>query len=161
MAPLGPSRADSLARWTPSATFPGRARKDVGKGGVWQGTTDQEFGEHFAQFGRASSRLRGRSQLGPRAHLDPQFLTEKDAGLLHQRTAEQRLQNTKRRYLSGEDELWRHDKKRQQLDDPGKVRLLDPRGPTFSEALLAIYKKSDGVDKKKKRPLRWRQDVMA
>ncbi|KAM5352789.1 hypothetical protein ACJ41O_005511 [Fusarium nematophilum] len=87
---------------------------------------------------------------------------ERDAGLLRSKAAERCFRKLDRRYLSAGDDLWRHRKKKMRLDDPGTIRLLEPRGNILSECLLALYKKGDGLDKtKKKRPSQWRKDALA
>lgn len=85
---------------------------------------------------------------------------EQDAGILHPKAAEKRQRDLSRRYLSAGDDLWRHQKKKMRCDDPGVVRLLEPRGNGLSECLLALYKKCDGLDKKRKRPSQWRHDAL-
>ncbi|KAK0717835.1 hypothetical protein B0T26DRAFT_872190 [Lasiosphaeria miniovina] len=50
--------------------------------------------------------------------------------------------------------------KKARFDDPGVVRLLDPRGSSISACLLALYKKCDGLEKTKKRPSSFRSDAL-
>ncbi|KAH8897722.1 hypothetical protein GQ53DRAFT_778019 [Thozetella sp. PMI_491] len=86
---------------------------------------------------------------------------EQDAGILHPEAARKRLRSLSQRYFSAGDDLWRHQKKKIRFDDPGTVRLFEPRANGLSECLLALYKKSDGLDKKRKRPSNWRRDTLA
>ncbi|KAK7418466.1 hypothetical protein QQX98_003958 [Neonectria punicea] len=86
---------------------------------------------------------------------------EQNAGILHATRAEELLQDLRKRYFSAGDDLWRHQKKKMRLGDPGTVRLLEPRGNGLSECLLSLYKKHDGQDKKKKRPSNWRIDALS
>ncbi|KID85531.1 hypothetical protein MAJ_11217, partial [Metarhizium majus ARSEF 297] len=86
---------------------------------------------------------------------------ELDAGLLQSDEADERHQQLNRRYLFAGDDLWRHHTKRLRLDDPGTVRLLEPRGNELSECLLAMYKKCDGSDKPRRRRSAWRDDAAA
>lgn len=86
---------------------------------------------------------------------------ERNAGILDPKEAEKRRQDLRQRFFSVGDDLWRHQKKKIRFDDPGTVRLLEPRGNALSECLLALYKKCDGLDKKTRRPSQWRNDVLA
>lgn len=86
---------------------------------------------------------------------------ERDRGMLRSRVAKRELGVLTKRYLSAGDDLWRHQKKKMRLGDPGVVRLLEPRGNALSECLLALYKKSDGQDKVRKRPSTFRAQSLA
>lgn len=88
---------------------------------------------------------------------------EKDAGLLDPETACERIRTLNQRYLSTGGELWRQQKKRMRLDDAGTLRPFEPRDKAISECLLALYRRSDGVDldQRGKHPSRWRKDAIA
>ncbi|KAK3360846.1 hypothetical protein B0T24DRAFT_123940 [Lasiosphaeria ovina] len=83
------------------------------------------------------------------------IIQERDENLTPPKIAVKRLQDTDRRYLSAGDELWKQQLKKIRFDDPGVVRLLDPRS-----CLLELYKKCDGVEKTKKRPASFRSDTL-
>ncbi|KAH7143761.1 hypothetical protein EDB81DRAFT_796317 [Dactylonectria macrodidyma] len=87
---------------------------------------------------------------------------EQDAGILLPKVAEKRHRELNRRYFSAGDDLWRNQKKKIRLDDdPGTIQLLDPRSNHASECLLALYKKSDDLEKPPKRPKQWRQESLS
>ncbi|KAM0246093.1 hypothetical protein ACHAQJ_010345 [Trichoderma viride] len=75
---------------------------------------------------------------------------EQDAGILSSYMAVKYLRELSRRYLVAGDDLWRHQKKKMRLD-PEPIRSLDPRDNSFSECLIALYKRCDGVDVKRSR----------
>ncbi|KAK5655897.1 hypothetical protein OQA88_5436 [Cercophora sp. LCS_1] len=89
------------------------------------------------------------------------IIQERDENLILPKIAAKRLQDTDRRYLSAGEELWKHKAKKARLDDPGVIRFLDPVSGGLSDCLLALYKKSDGLEKTKKRPSAWRQNALA
>lgn len=53
---------------------------------------------------------------------------ERDAGFLQPKAAEKSFHTLDRRYLSAGDNLWRHRTKKMRPDDPGEIRLIEPRG---------------------------------
>lgn len=85
---------------------------------------------------------------------------ERDAGILSPNAAGKRFRNLSQRYLSAGDDLWRHQKKKIRFDDPGTIRLLEPRSNAVSECLLVLYKKSDGLEKRAKRPKDFRDNAL-
>ncbi|KAM7211455.1 hypothetical protein V8F06_013159 [Rhypophila decipiens] len=88
------------------------------------------------------------------------IIEERDADLISPHIAAKRLRDTDHRYLSAGDDLWKQKLKKARFDDPGVVRLLDPRGGSISACLLTLYKKCDGLDKTKKRPSSFRSDAL-
>ncbi|KAK0616652.1 hypothetical protein B0T14DRAFT_604894 [Immersiella caudata] len=88
------------------------------------------------------------------------IIEERDANLIRPHIAAKRLRDSDHRYLSAGDDLWRQKLKKARFDDPGVVRLLDPRGGSISACLLALYKKCDGLEKTKKRPSSFRSDAI-
>lgn len=83
------------------------------------------------------------------------------ASLMQPTEADRHIQGIRKRYFSAGSDLWKHETKKARLqDDAGTVRLLDPRGNALTECLLAIYKKSDGLDRTKKRQSNWRRDAL-
>ncbi|KAK3360678.1 hypothetical protein B0T25DRAFT_536161 [Lasiosphaeria hispida] len=86
---------------------------------------------------------------------------EQKCSLVDDKEADRKIHQVNKRYLSAGDDLWRQRKKKMRLDDTGMVQLLDPRANGLSECLLALYKKYDGVDKKRKRPSGWRRDALS
>ncbi|GKT97716.1 hypothetical protein CT0861_11765 [Colletotrichum tofieldiae] len=86
---------------------------------------------------------------------------EQNAGVLQPQEAEKRLQDLNRRHLSAGDDLWKHKKKKARYNDPGTVRLLEPRANALTECILALYRKSDNQSKAKSRPSNWRRDALA
>ncbi|KAK0709455.1 hypothetical protein B0T26DRAFT_652111 [Lasiosphaeria miniovina] len=88
------------------------------------------------------------------------IIEERYTNLIQPHIVAKRLRNTDHRYLSAGDYLWKQKLKKARFDDPGVVRLLDPRGGSISACLLALYKKCDGVSKTKKRPSSFRSDAL-
>ena len=88
------------------------------------------------------------------------IIEERDANLIRPHIAAKRLRDSDHQYLSAGDDLWRQKLKKARFDDPGVVRLLDPRGGSISACLLALYKKCDGLEKTKKRPSSFRSDAL-
>ncbi|KAG6310685.1 hypothetical protein E4U22_003144, partial [Claviceps purpurea] len=87
--------------------------------------------------------------------------SERDAGSISPQTAKKRMRENGQRYFSAGDDLWRHKKKKMCLANPEpEVPILDIRRGGVSTCILAIYSKSDGVGKPKKRPKNWRRDVL-
>lgn len=83
------------------------------------------------------------------------------ANLMQPTQADRQIQGIRKRYLSAGWDLWKHEAKKVRLqDDAGTVRLFEPRGNALTECLLAIYKKSDGLDRTKKRQSNWRKDAL-
>ncbi|KAK3379922.1 hypothetical protein B0T24DRAFT_655485 [Lasiosphaeria ovina] len=76
------------------------------------------------------------------------IIEERDANLIGPYIVTKRLRASDHRY------------KKIRFDDPGVVRLLDPRGGSTSACLLALYKKCDGLEKTKKRPSTFRSDTL-
>ncbi|KAI1630686.1 hypothetical protein F4809DRAFT_654620 [Biscogniauxia mediterranea] len=85
---------------------------------------------------------------------------KRDAGQMDSKTAEERISDLNKRYLSAGDDLWRHQKKKMQLEtDTGKIQLWRPGDCGVSECLLALHAKCDGLSKKK-RPPAWRKGAL-
>ncbi len=82
------------------------------------------------------------------------------AQVISDKTAEAQYRDINRRVLSAGDALWSNSKKEQRMEDPGAVRLMYPGESKMAECLLALYKKSDGLEKVRKRPNSWRQDAL-
>ncbi|KAG6289687.1 hypothetical protein E4U09_004801 [Claviceps aff. purpurea] len=87
---------------------------------------------------------------------------KRDAGSLSPHAANKRLRDTVQRYYSAGDDLWRHQKKKMRLAAPGpeEVPILDLRRHGVSDCILALYRKSDGVDESRERPKNWRRDAL-
>lgn len=83
-----------------------------------------------------------------------------NADLLPSNQAKKRLRDLNQCFFDTGLELWTYEKKKRRYDDPNVVRSLDPRGNEFAECLLAIYKKSDGLEKARKRPSQWRGNAL-
>ncbi|KAG6044708.1 hypothetical protein E4U17_000463 [Claviceps sp. LM77 group G4] len=88
--------------------------------------------------------------------------SERDAGSITHHAANQRLREAGQRYYSAGDDLWRHQKKKMRLADPGpeEVPILDLRRHGVSDCILALYRKSDGLSRSKGRPRNWRRDAL-
>ncbi|KAI1495461.1 hypothetical protein F5X99DRAFT_403459 [Biscogniauxia marginata] len=85
---------------------------------------------------------------------------KRDAGEIDSKTAEKQILGLNKRYLSTGDDLWRHQKKKLQLEtDPQTIQLWRPGDCGVSECLLALYAKCDGLSKKK-RPSNWRKNAL-
>ncbi|KAG6055798.1 hypothetical protein E4U33_007786 [Claviceps sp. LM78 group G4] len=86
----------------------------------------------------------------------------RDAGSITHHAANKRLRETGQRYYSAGDDLWRHQKKKMRLADPGpeEVPILDLRRHGVSDCILALYRKSDGLSRSKGRPRNWRRDAL-
>ncbi|KAK3360830.1 hypothetical protein B0T24DRAFT_660656 [Lasiosphaeria ovina] len=88
------------------------------------------------------------------------IIEERDANLIGPHIATKRLRASDHRYVSAGNELWKQQQKKIRFDDPGVIRLLDPRSGSISTCLLALYKKCDGLEKTKKRPSTFRSDTL-
>ncbi|CCE34725.1 uncharacterized protein CPUR_08661 [Claviceps purpurea 20.1] len=90
--------------------------------------------------------------------------SELEAGSILPHVANKRLRDTGQRYYSAGDDLWRYQKKRMRLADPGpeEVPILDLRRHGTSDCILALYRKSDDVGKLKlrERPKNWRRGAL-
>ncbi|KAK2589377.1 hypothetical protein QQS21_012947, partial [Conoideocrella luteorostrata] len=89
---------------------------------------------------------------------------EQEHGIISRKEAKKRHRDISQRYLSEGDKLWRLQKKKMRLDDPGVIRVLDPSSAGVSECLLALYQKSDGLGKQRhqeQRPKNWRKDAIS
>ncbi|KAG5984737.1 hypothetical protein E4U55_003381 [Claviceps digitariae] len=86
-----------------------------------------------------------------------------EAGELSEEQRNSLIIEAGKRHMSAGEDLWRHQKKRLRLADPSSraLRLLELPASGLAECLLAIYKKSDGVEKTRKRPTHWRRDTLA
>jgi hypothetical protein len=86
---------------------------------------------------------------------------EHSAGMLKFKALTKRLVGLDKRFLSAGGLHWQSKKKRMCLEDSGVIRLSEPGGSGVAECLLALYKKSDGLERSKpKRPSNWRQDAL-
>ncbi|KAG6216565.1 hypothetical protein E4U50_005601 [Claviceps purpurea] len=88
--------------------------------------------------------------------------SERDVGSISPHAANKRLRDTVQRYYSAGDDLWRHQKKKMRLAAPGpeEVPILDLRRHGVSDCILALYRKSDGVDESREGPKNWRRDAL-
>jgi hypothetical protein len=85
-------------------------------------------------------------------------IKEQDADILSHETARKHLQELSQRYLSAGGDLWSHQKKKIRFDLE-LVRSLDTRNNSFPECLMALYKRYDGLDIKRRRPIRHRHST--
>jgi hypothetical protein len=86
---------------------------------------------------------------------------EHRAGILKFKAFTKRLLGLDKRFIDAGHLFWTSSKKKMRLDDPGVIRLSEPGGSGVAECLLALYKKSDGLEKSKpKRHSNWRQDAL-
>ncbi|KAK0751901.1 hypothetical protein B0T18DRAFT_457997 [Schizothecium vesticola] len=85
---------------------------------------------------------------------------ERDAKIIPPKEATKRLREASRRYISAGEELWRHQQKKARLEDPGVVPLIDLRSGSATACLMALYRKSNGLQKTSKRPSSFRADAI-
>ncbi|KAK0754929.1 hypothetical protein B0T18DRAFT_400311 [Schizothecium vesticola] len=88
------------------------------------------------------------------------LIQERDAGIIRSRVAEKRLRDVSLRHISAGDDLWQHQRKKARFDDSSILSSIDLRHGSATACLLALYKKSDGLQKPPKRPSSFRSDAL-
>ncbi|KAG5981937.1 hypothetical protein E4U54_006444, partial [Claviceps lovelessii] len=119
---------------------------------------DKEASLRLAECGSALAEAEQETCL-----LEQKMLYEKvKAGQLSQSQGNKLLLQSRKRYISAGDDLWRNKKKKLYLADSTttSMPLFNLGSIAASECLLALYTKSDGADKRRRRPSNWRRDAM-
>ncbi|KAG6018358.1 hypothetical protein E4U43_002516 [Claviceps pusilla] len=119
---------------------------------------DKAAGLRLAECGSALAEAEQETCL-----LEQKMLHEKmKVGQLSQTEGNKLILQSRKRYISAGDDLWRNKKSKFFLADSPttSMPLFNLGSIAASECLLALYAKSDGADKRRRRPSNWRRDAM-